>query len=327
MTAVGMPLPPVDANLGAAPAPGQGWRSTGLPLLRPEEEPILGFWIEAGVLASAQLNDATGLAGQVSLVDPPSRAALEKTRSLGEQSLERMTRSNIRLVYYWVARSWTGRDTGGLDVEDLAGAGIEGLIHAIWMWDYRRGLKFSTYASNWIRQSLDRAVIRARGLRPNGVETQRLSDLFRVRAVLELRLGRTATTRELASALEVTIGAVRDLLLLERNVRFTLRLDQPIANEASTTMGDQLPSPAPAPDQVVEDAELHDELSAALRQLSPRERAVVMARVGWGGPVLSEEEVAARFGVTPEQVRSTTQGALTRLRGLIGEQPLQSEAA
>lgn len=313
------PLPPLTVP-AASRAGGEGLKSTALPLLRPEEEPILGFWIEAGVLAAAALVD-------VDVDDLRSRAALEEVRSLGDQSMERMTRSNVRLVYYWVARSWTGRDTGGLDVEDLAAVGIEGLIHSIWMWDYRRGLKFSTYASTWIRQYLSRAVIGARGLRPGGTDTELLDELFRARAVLEVRLGRAASHRELADALEVTVASVRDLLLLERNVRSTVRLDQPVGHDTATTVGDLLVYAGPAPDQVVEGAELHDELAAALQQLTPRERAVVTSRVGWAGPILSEEDVAARYGVSVAQVRSTTQGALTRLRGLLGDElPLGAAA-
>lgn len=300
------PLPPVVTP--AHPAMGEGLKSTALPLLRAEEEPILGFWIEAGLLATAALPGEK---------DHAARAALEQVRQLGERSMERLTRSNVRLVYFWVARSWNGRDTGGLDVEDLAAAGIDGLIHAIWKWDYRRGLKFSTYASFWIRQSLDRAVIRARGLRPGDVDTERLNDLFRTRAVLEARLGRTASVRELADALEITAAALRDLQLLERNVRFPVRLDQPVGHDTSTTVGDLLVHAGPAVDQIVEGGELHAQLAAALQQLTPREQVVVMSRVGWGGPILSEEDVAARFGVSVAQVRSTTHRAMARLRQLL----------
>lgn len=315
-----VPLPPVHVQ-AASIARGEGMRSTALPLLRAEEEPVLGFWIEAGLFAAAAL-----VAGKQ--IDESSRAELVEVRSLGERSMERMTRSNIRLVYYWISRSWTGRDTGGLDVEDLAAVGVEGLIHAIWMWDYRRGLKFSTYASIWIRQHLDRAVVRARGLRPGGVDTGRLDDLFRARAQLEVRLGRTASTRELASELEVTVASVKDLLLLERNVRFTLRLDEPAGQDSYATVGDLLPSRIPAPEQLAIDAELHEELASALMQLTARERAVVMSRVGWAGPIHSEEDVAARYGVTVAQVRATTHRALTRLRVMLEDDlPFQGAAA
>lgn len=313
-----MPLPTLDVDPGAA-AEAEGLLSTALPLLRPEEEPVLGFWIEAGVLAAAALAVET---------DPSSRDALEEVKALGERSLERMTRSNVRLVYYWISRSWKSRDTGGLDVEDLAAAGIEGLIHAIRMWDYRRGLKFSTYASWWIRQTLARAVIKALGLRPGAPDAERLTELFRTRVELEVRLGRTASARELADALEITVAALKDLQLLERNVRFTIRLDRTVGGDDTvTTAGDLLVHPGPGPDQVIGDAELRDELAAALQQLTQRERAVLMARVGWGGPVLSEEDVAAHFGVSAAQVRSTTQSALARLRLLLGDRISEELAA
>ena len=313
----GMPLPPV-APIATGPGPGAGMISTALPLLRADEEPVLGFWIEAGQLAAAELATTT---------DTVHRASLDRVRVLGEQSMERMTRSNIRLVYFWVTRSWTGRDTGVLAVEDLVAVGIEGLIHALRMWDYRRGLKFSTYASWWIRQHLDRAVIRARGLRPGSLDTERLDELFRARAVLEVRLGRSATLDELAQVLQISTPAVRDLQLLERNVRSMVRLDAPINDTArSATVGDLLPATGPAPEEVVEDDERHAELAAALQQLSPRERAVLTARVGWSGPVESEDDVAARFGVTASQVRATTMAGLARMRTLLGPS-LSFEAA
>lgn len=304
-----MPLPPLRP-LGGAGGAGADLLSMALPLLRAEDEPVLGFWIEAGVLAGAALSRVH---------DPVARREFEVVRSLGERSLERMTRSNIRLVYHWVSRSWAGRDTGGLDVEDLAAVGVEGLIHAIWMWDYRRGLKFSTYASYWIRQYLDRAVTRSRSGGFTSVDTERVAELFRVRAALESRLGRGVTTRELADALEVSVAAVKDLQFLERNVRAMVRLDKPVAADSAVTVGDLLVHPGPSSDQVVVDGELRAELTAALQGLSWRERAVLMARVGWSGPALGEEEVAARFGVSVAQVRSTTQGALTRLRGMLGD--------
>lgn len=311
MTPLPPPLPP---GAGA----GEGLMRTAMPLLRPEEEPILGSWIEAGVLATAALPEAT---------DPGHRAELEEVRAVGEQAMERMTRSNIRLVYHWIRRSWSGRDTGGLDVEDLAAVGIEGLIHAIWMWDYRRGLKFSTYASWWIRQHLDRAVIRARGLVPNSRDTSRLEELFQARAALEIRLSRSASVRELAEELQLSVAAVKDLLLLERNVHSMVRLDSPVSADTATTLADLLTHPGPRPDQLVEESEIHDELTAALQQLTTRQREVLMARVGWGVPEESETAVAARFGVSAAQVRATTQAALTDLRGLLGDSLARGSAA
>ena len=174
----GVPLPPLVTGGGSARLGDQGFRAVALPLLRAEEEPVLGFWIEAGILAQAAAARPPGRGRAVSTADPSELAQIQ---ALGAQALERMTRSNIPLVYFWISRSWTGRDTGGLDVEDLAAVGIDGLIHAIWMWDYRRGLKFSTYASNWIRVHLDRAVIRARGLHRRDGETEQLATLFRTR--------------------------------------------------------------------------------------------------------------------------------------------------
>ncbi len=305
----GMPLPPVAPVTAGAASWGTGMISTSLPLLRAEEEPVLGFWIEAGQLAAAELDNTT---------DPVRRAELAQVRLLGEQSMERMTRSNIRLVYHWIHRSWTDRDTGGLDIEDLAAVGIEGLIHALRMWDYRRGLKFSTYGSWWIRQRLDRAVVRARGLHPGALDTMRLEELFRARVVLEVQLGRAATIAELAQTLQISPAAVKDLQLLERNVRSMIRLDAPVEDTArSSTLGDLLPATGPAPEEIVEDGERHAELAAALQELSPRERAVLTARVGWSGPVESEDDVAARFGVTPAQVRATTMAGLARMRDLL----------
>jgi len=114
---------------------------------------------------------------------------------------------------------------------------------------------------------------------------------------------------------------------MERNVHSMVRLDRPIGAETTTTLGDLLTHPGPRPDQVIEHAELHDELAAALNQLTARQREVLMARVGWSGPAESEASIAARFGVTPAQVRSTTQNALARLRELLGDSASLGAAA
>lgn len=311
-------LPPVEVRADASET-GHGLESTALPLLTADEEAVLGFWIEAGVLAASVLNASPSPSANC-------RAQLEEVRVLGERSMERMTRSNVRLVYWCISRYWTGRDTAGLGTEDLAAAGIEGLIHAIWMWDYQRGLKFSTYGVAWIRQHIERAVSRARPVWPTRVELHRLEELFQTRVLLESRLGRAATGRELAAELRTTVAALRDLLLLERNVGHVVSLDQPLARDGASTFGDLLAANGPTPEQLVESRLLRDELEIALEHLPARERAVVTARVGWSCPSLTEADVAGRYGVSVEQVRATTTAALQRLRTVLVEQGRQDAA-
>lgn len=278
-----------------------------LPLLKPEEEPLLGQWIEAGVLAAERL-DTTSL-------DDQERAALEHVRRLGEQALERIIRSNIRLVYHWARRDWAG---SSIDIEDLVSAGVQGLVHGVHMWDYRRGLKLSTYVSGWIRQRMQRMVLRELGTALSQTQMQALNHLMRTRIILERNLGRECRIGELAQACGLSVVATRELLLLDRHRGSATSLDAPLSGFADATWGDILADTGPATEERAVTAELHDDLSRALAQLTPRERAVVCARVGWFEAPASEEEIARRFGVGVEQVRATQAHALGRLRELIG---------
>lgn len=310
-------LPPVD-ELSAAPGHTGDISDLILPLLRPEEEPVLGFWIEAGVLAAERLES--------NQLDGSEREALMQVRQLGEQALERMVRSNIRLVYHWARRDWAGSAVG---LEDLVAIGVEGLIHGIRMWDYQRGLKLSTYVSGWIRVRMRRLVRRELGVILSQDQWQALHALARTRTYLERDLGRRCTIRELAQACGLSLVAVRELLIMERHGGAAVSLDAPCAGSEDMSLGDLLADTAPPVEEQVVVAALHSDLDRALDQLTARERAVVCARVGWLEAPASEDEVARRFGVSVEQVRATQAHALGRLRALIedgeAEQFLETE--
>lgn len=293
---------------------GVGWASSGKAmkergiasarLLEAGEEPLLGFWIEAGVLAQERLDErpVTGSAEQ----------ALRAVVAAGRRADEQLMLANVRLVYYWAIRRSAGRSTGGLDLEDLVSEGLLGLRRAIMKWDFRRGLKFSTYASGWIRQAIGRAITRAHALhlsQEDQVALARLRDLRDSEAVV----GRVLTVSAVRSHMDVTAARARDLLNLltaEHPISlFEKRFDE-------KQVGDAIPDPSSGPAEVAEARCVREELTAALAGLSDRERAVLCARVGWDGQApASCDEVARRFGVSVGMVESVTVAGLQRLRG------------
>lgn len=238
----------------------------------------------------------------------------------GPGAFERFARSNIALVYFWARRDWRARDTGGLDVEDLAAAGFSGLVTAIYRWDYRRGLKFSTYGTAWVRQCMQREVRRCRDMTLTAADEAALEELFRARFHLEVQLGRPARVGELAEALTTSRAAVRDLLTLAAHGRSCARLDAPLREGEGETLGDRLAATVPDPAEELTAGQDRAVLQAALSRLSARQRAVVTARVGWDGPPRSEEDLAACFGVSPARVRAVCLEGLAALRRALQDQ-------
>lgn len=302
------PLPDVEGVGTLMPGAGDGLVALGLPLLTPEQVRVLAFWAEAGVFAQERLD--TGRA-------EADVAALQMVSRLGEQSVERLVRSNVRLVAYWISRDWSGRrrSTGGLEVADLEAAGVAGLIRTVRKYDHTLGFAFSTYASNWIRQFIRRAVEQAASDGMTNAEREAVTAMMRARDALWRQLGRRPSTVELAQRMELSAAAVADLLLLER-CGSSVSLGQPVSagDQGSVTVADLLPDALPGPETAAEANAVRQHLDAALSHLSARERAVVAARVGWDAEPLDEVDVAARFGVSAAAVRSVVEQALTRLR-------------
>jgi RNA polymerase primary sigma factor len=222
---------------------------------------------------------------------------------------ERLVNSNLRLVIS-NARSYEGLD---LPLVDLIQEGMLGLIRAAEKFDWRKGYKFSTYATFWIRESIQRAIAnRARPIRVPVHIGQRERRIGRARAALVAELGREPTDEETASAAELDVREVRATRDIARVVT---SLDRPVGDE-DTTLGALLASDASAPDEEVELADRVDALRRALERLPEAERNVVMLRYGIDGDEPTPlREAGRRLGISSDAVRKLERKALAELAG------------
>jgi len=221
---------------------------------------------------------------------------------------ERLVNSNLRLVIS-NARSYEGLD---LPLLDLIQEGMLGLIRAAEKFDWRKGYKFSTYATFWIRESIQRAIAnRARPIRVPVHIGQRERRIGRARATLVAKLGREPTDEEIAAAAELDIREVRATRDIARVVT---SLDRPVGEEEETTLGALLASDDSAPHEEVELAARDDALRRALERLPEVERNVVMLRYGIGDDDPTPlREAGRRLGISSDAVRKLERKALAEL--------------
>jgi RNA polymerase primary sigma factor len=221
---------------------------------------------------------------------------------------ERLVNSNLRLVIS-NARKYQGQD---LPLLDLIQEGILGLIRAAEKFDYRKGFKFSTYATFWIRESIQRAIAnRARTIRIPVHIGQRERKIGRVSRDLMAKLGREPTDEEIAAAAELDVREVRDTRAAARVVT---SLDRPVGEEDDSTLGSLLASEGAGPDEEVEISLREEALRRALESLPEREREVVKLRYGVGGDDPTPlSETGRRLGISADRVRTLERRALAEL--------------
>lgn len=221
---------------------------------------------------------------------------------------EQMVNSNLRLVIS-NARKYEGLD---LPLLDLIQEGILGLIRATEKFDYRKGFKFSTYATFWIRESIQRAIAnRARTIRIPVHIGQLERKIARAHRELTANLGREPTDEEVAQAAEVEARQVREARTVARVVT---SLDRPVGEEEDTTLGSLLPSDSRGPEEEVEISLREEALRAAVDQLPPREREVVKLRYGIDGDKPTPlRETGRLLGISSDAVRRLERRALAEL--------------
>lgn len=273
-----------------------------VPLLTAEQEVDLAQRIERGRLAREEL--AVGAAGN------DRRDDLQVWIRDGWAAREHLITANSRLVIS-VAKKYMGR---GVPFLDLIQEGNIGLIRAAKKFDYRRGHKFSTYATWWIRQAVTRAIAdQGRTIRVPVHMGDQINKLLRVQHQLTQRLGRDPSVEELAEALEVTPQKVENMIQVARR---PLSLETPTDDEEDSVLGDFIQDEEiPAPDETATYNLLREHLESVLNTLPPREVRILQLRYGLlDGQAYTLEEVGRKMGVTRERVRQIEAQALSRLR-------------
>jgi len=273
-----------------------------VPLLNAEEEVELAQRIERGRMAREEL-----ARGNVSM---RRRMELRRLIEDGWAAREHLITANSRLVIS-VAKKYMGR---GVPFLDLIQEGNIGLIRATKKFDYRRGHKFSTYATWWIRQAVTRAIAdQGRTIRVPVHMGDQINKLLRIQHQLTQRLGREPSVEELAEALDVPPKKVENMIQVARR---PLSLETPTDDEEDSVLGDFIEDDeAPPPDDTATYNLLREHLEEVLNSLPPREVRILQLRYGLlDGQAYTLEEVGRKMGVTRERVRQIEAQALSRLR-------------
>ncbi|MBU0630792.1 MAG: RNA polymerase sigma factor RpoD [Candidatus Margulisbacteria bacterium] len=249
--------------------------------------------------------------GKFPLLTSEEEVVLAKRLKAGDiRAKHKLVNSNLRLVVS-IAKKYTGR---GMLFLDLVQEGNLGLIRAVEKFDYRKGYKFSTYATWWIRQAITRAIAdQARTIRIPVHMIETINRLRKTSRILLQQLGHKPTEKEIAQRARMSVDKVREILRISQ---VPLSLEAPIGDEESSRLGDFVEDiTIQAPDDIVLQGLLRDDLEEVMNTLSERERTVLKLRFGLDdGHPRTLEEVGKVFAVTRERIRQIEAKALRKLK-------------
>lgn len=274
------------------------------PLLTAQEEIDLAKRIERGKDAQDKLEQ---------LRRGSNRTLRRELRCLeedGQYAREHLGRANTRLVVS-IAKRYMGQ---GLPFPDLIQEGNVGLMRAVDKYDYKRGNRFSTYATWWIRQAITRALAqKTRTIRIPLHMTERIRQMYRTAQVLEQNLGRRPTPEEIAAEMELPADAVRGMMDASQHA---IALERPVGDDGDSEFGDFIEDQdTPSPLESATQHLLQETIEEVLSELTPRQSHILRLRFGLGnGEPHTLEEIANKFGLSRERIRQLEKEALRRLR-------------
>ncbi|MQN01556.1 MAG: RNA polymerase sigma factor RpoD [Lachnospiraceae bacterium] len=264
------------------------------------EDPVRMYLKEIGKVPLLTADQETALAKQIESGTPAEKSAAKK----------KLAEANLRLVVS-IAKRYVGR---GMLFLDLIQEGNLGLIKAVEKFDYKKGYKFSTYATWWIRQAITRAIAdQARTIRIPVHMVETINKLIRVSRQLLQELGREPTPEEIAKEMDMPVDRVREILKISQE---PVSLETPIGEEEDSHLGDFIQDEnVPVPADAATFTLLKEQLNEVLDTLTPREKKVLILRFGLeDGRSRTLEEVGKEFNVTRERIRQIEAKALRKLR-------------
>src|SRR5258707_11987614 len=273
------------------------------PLLTAQEEVDLAKRIELG-------KDAYEKLPVVRRSERALRTELQTLVEDGQAAREHLGRANTRLVVS-IAKRYMGQ---GLPFPDLIQEGNVGLMRAVDKYDYKRGNRFSTYATWWIRQAITRALAqKTRTIRIPLHMTERIRQMYRTAQLLEQNLGRRPTPEEIAMEMELPAENVRGMMDASQHA---IALERPVGDDGDSEFGDFIEDQdSPSPVESATQHLLQETIEEVLSELTPRQSHILRLRFGLGGgDPHTLEEIANKFGLSRERIRQLEKEALRRLR-------------
>jgi RNA polymerase primary sigma factor len=276
------------------------------PLLTADDEISLAKRIEIGCKASERLKRPSTYANYSN----KSINLLKRLERDGQYAREHLGRANTRLVVS-IAKRYMGQ---GLPFPDLIQEGNVGLMRAVDKYDYKRGNRFSTYATWWIRQAITRALAqKTRTIRIPLHMTERIRQMYRTAQSLEQTLGRRPTPEEIAEQMDVPADTIRSMMDASQHA---IALERPVGEDGDSEFGDFIEDQdTPSPVESATQHLLEETIEEVLAELTPRQSHIFRLRFGLGGgEPHTLEEIANRFGLSRERIRQLEKEALRRLR-------------